>query len=298
MTIPKGEHLELGYLGGGVTVSQPGSILEPRILNDFEFVWIMAGDHVCWHDRTESPATPDTIILARPGVLESYIWDRRKPGRHVFFHFSILALPEDWPELDTWPTTRKMVTGDTIRPLFRHVLEHWCFRHERNWEPPTPAITRTIATMIDQFVERDTQKKHSLTNQYPRAVQLAVDRIHTQLISHPEKVLTLEELAKNARVSPSHLIRLFRQNIGMTPIKVMKLMRLDQSIALLERSNLNISEIADKLGFASVFHFSRLFSQTYAMSPTKMRQQIMAGGIRPSSQLPIDSPPIDVWYSS
>ncbi|MBN2852238.1 MAG: AraC family transcriptional regulator, partial [Clostridia bacterium] len=41
---------------------------------------------------------------------------------------------------------------------------------------------------------------------------------------------------------------------------------------LLKTSNLKIYEVADKLSYKDVAHFTRLFRKTFGVSPTEFRQ--------------------------
>jgi hypothetical protein len=56
-----------------------------------------------------------------------------------------------------------------------------------------------------------------------------------------------------------------------------RLMRLDRAIAQLERSDDAIKEIAETTGFANTFHFSRCFTATFRISPTRYRQDFRRG---------------------
>ena len=65
--------------------------------------------------------------------------------------------------------------------------------------------------------------------------------------------ITLDDVAEAARVSRSHVIRLFRRHFGMTPFEYRRRLRLQRAEELL-RSGLRSVEVAYEVGFADQSH--------------------------------------------
>ncbi|MCS7062178.1 MAG: helix-turn-helix transcriptional regulator, partial [Anaerolineae bacterium] len=74
-------------------------------------------------------------------------------------------------------------------------------------------------------------------------------------------------------ISAPHLIRLFRRHTGTTPARYWWQLRLERGVELLRETGLSITEIAQRTGFRSSFHFSRLVKQRYRLSPRALRKQ-------------------------
>ncbi len=64
-----------------------------------------------------------------------------------------------------------------------------------------------------------------------------------------------------------------------------RLARLDRALILLARSNFSVGEVARLCGFASAFHFSRCFSETFGQSPRALRRALKNGAALPPSAL-------------
>jgi AraC family transcriptional regulator of arabinose operon len=90
---------------------------------------------------------------------------------------------------------------------------------------------------------------------------------------HYAQVLQLDDLAKVAGVSPNHLIRLFKQELQLTPLEWLWRERIRQAETLLEHSGFSVSEIAFRCGFQNPYHFSRRFKETTGTSPKSYRQK-------------------------
>jgi AraC family transcriptional regulator len=288
----------ISHVRGGAAVYLPGDTFGPRTLPDFEFVWITSGSATYTQDNRSHAAKAGCIILARPGFVETYRWDATQTSRHLFFHFALHHAPSDWPDMATWPVVTSMPAGDALRPMFRTVLDVWCRHHLSRVQPPPPWIGRTIIAMIDALLAQSGAASQTPNEGGHPAVQRAVDWLTATLRKQPDAPVSLANLAEAAKVNPSHLTRLFRRSdrggVGASPMRVVQLMRLEQAMTLLERSNLTIQEIAHRTGFASQFHFSRVFRATYGQPPTALRDAIYQGQPRPASPLRLDAPPIEI----
>lgn len=87
---------------------------------------------------------------------------------------------------------------------------------------------------------------------------------------HCTEVLSLEAICAAAQLSPSYLIRAFKQRYGMTPHAFLVNQRIQFARALL-RSGRLIAEVALAAGFADQAHFQRAFKQHLAATPGQYR---------------------------
>lgn len=80
--------------------------------------------------------------------------------------------------------------------------------------------------------------------------------------------LSVEELSRELGMSRVHLYKRLRQITGKTPIEFIRLLRLKRAAQLLRESQLNVSEIAYKVGFNSPKYFSNYFKQEFGVLPS------------------------------
>ena len=83
---------------------------------------------------------------------------------------------------------------------------------------------------------------------------------------------SLDDLARVAAVSPSHLVRLFKARMGTTPHDYVLRRRITQAKELLAETRLTSAAIAAQVGFASESNFSYRFSKMVGQSPRAWRQ--------------------------
>jgi len=83
--------------------------------------------------------------------------------------------------------------------------------------------------------------------------------------------LDLRALAAAAHVTPAHLVRRFRAELGTTPIAYLWQRRVAAGIDLLTQTGLPVGDVAGRTGFKSVYHFSRRVKAQAGVPPTAIR---------------------------
>ena len=64
-----------------------------------------------------------------------------------------------------------------------------------------------------------------------------------------------------------------REVTGKTPAEVVRDLRLKHACVLLQRTNINMSELANNIGFATAEHFMNLFKERFGISPSEYRRR-------------------------
>ena len=85
--------------------------------------------------------------------------------------------------------------------------------------------------------------------------------------------LRLDELAREAALSPFHFLRLFRHAFGETPHQYLTRVRIEKAKALLLRGGA-VTEVCLDVGFSSLGSFSALFARRVGAPPTAFRRRI------------------------
>lgn len=86
--------------------------------------------------------------------------------------------------------------------------------------------------------------------------------------------ISLDMLAKEARISKYYFCRLFFRHTGMTPMKSTTFMRMQRAKELLKREDLTVSIIAMQVGFNDLGSFIRQFKKHNDMTPTDYKNSL------------------------
>ena len=83
--------------------------------------------------------------------------------------------------------------------------------------------------------------------------------------------LTVDDLARAARLSRAHFSREFRREFGESPHAYLLTRRLERAASLLRATDRSVAEICFAVGLQSVGSFTSSFSRTYGISPSAYR---------------------------
>jgi AraC-like DNA-binding protein len=90
--------------------------------------------------------------------------------------------------------------------------------------------------------------------------------------------LSLTEFAQSVNLSVWRLCHIFKSDVGMPPIRYLRLLRMERAKGLLESSFLSVKEIAFQVGLNDESHFVRDFKSTYGYSPALYRSRFRSNG--------------------
>lgn len=90
--------------------------------------------------------------------------------------------------------------------------------------------------------------------------------------------LKLVDVADSVYVSQWHLSKLLNKFTGQNFSEILNNVRMDKAKKLLENPSLRIGDIAEKVGFLDMAHFSRVFKKQVGLSANEYRNTILGGG--------------------
>ncbi|WP_299083696.1 GlxA family transcriptional regulator [uncultured Paraglaciecola sp.] len=88
--------------------------------------------------------------------------------------------------------------------------------------------------------------------------------------------IKVSEVAKRFDMSVRNFNRRFKQATAQSPLQYLQQKRIDIAKDLLQTSNLNVSEVADKIGYQDVGYFTELFKKLLSTSPREYRETVRA----------------------
>jgi len=86
--------------------------------------------------------------------------------------------------------------------------------------------------------------------------------------------ILLSSVAAKFKMSIRSLNRRFKTATGKSPLQYLQELRIEQAKELLKQSNLDISEIAYRVGYSDASYFSGLFRKINAVSPNEYRSLV------------------------
>lgn len=85
--------------------------------------------------------------------------------------------------------------------------------------------------------------------------------------AEPERLHSLREIAKAARMDESSVCRLFRRYQDTSPYRYLLRRKMNLAAGLLMEGSGLVKEVAQRVGFADPYHFSRCFKAVHGVAP-------------------------------
>lgn len=84
--------------------------------------------------------------------------------------------------------------------------------------------------------------------------------------------MTLEEVSREAGLSPFHFSRQFKRHFGMTACQYVQTRRVARAVAMIESRQHTLAQVADATGFSSQAHMNRAFKKVLGRTPGQCRR--------------------------
>ena len=211
--------------------------------------------------RIASVATGATV-LAEAGLLD---------GRSVTTHWAYAAgLAERYPgiRVDATPIhirDGKVVTSAGATAALDLMLD---FIEEDHG----PELARRVALGMVTYLKRPgNQAQMSVFTTAPRPRDRLVRGVLDHVIANPGDDLRTAALAANAGVSVRHLTRLFREQLGEPPGRLVRRVRIELAARMVASTVLPLPQIARACGFSSAETLRQAFVARYDVTPSQFR---------------------------
>jgi two-component system, response regulator YesN len=102
------------------------------------------------------------------------------------------------------------------------------------------------------------------------AIEIAMQYIRT----HFHEELSLEKVASVVFLNAVYFSQLFKQKTGQGFKEYIILLRLERAKQLLQDPRMKLTDIAERIGYQDMRHFTQVFRKKFAMTPTEYRQQM------------------------
>ncbi|MFP0198369.1 AraC family transcriptional regulator [Pseudomonas sp. PHC1] len=227
---------------------------------------ITAGRSTYVHEQSSFEVAAGTVVLMNPGDVHACNPIDDQP-------WSYLMLYVETP----WLTDLQHQLGFSAELEFRrfsdtHLNDARLFRD----------LNALYGVLVDE--QQDVLRKQSAAVEFFSELQLRLDPIEQPLREpnfkleraadfirqHCTDLLSLDDICAAAELSPSYLIRAFKQHYGMTPHAFVVNQRIQFARECLRRGQL-IADVALEAGFADQAHFQRAFKQHLAATPGQYR---------------------------
>lgn len=244
--------------------------------HDFaSFIFILSGscsykiDNILYHVKKGD------LVVCNPGVFHGKILsgDDEITEFHVGFnniHLKNLAKDYLIPE-NTVPVINLLKYEQEFFKCSSEIL----LEQEKS-EPGSDLVLKSLGMKLIAIFLKATYIKHNNVENpgfkfesYDRTS--IVNTLITFINENYMKDISLNKISKNMYLSPVYISKVFKDEMGESPINYLIKTRLSKAAEMLTDSHLSVKTIAKNVGYQDAYHFSKLFKKYYGKSPLKYK---------------------------
>ena len=260
------------------SVLSAGNEIKRRVILDYELLFVEQGEFVLQYDGREYICTRGQFVLIRPGVPHVFSGieeDLYQPHIHfdMIYEENSTQVPVSFKDLpDLTPQERNMIRRDIFEGYPNDPFVSFTDR-EQALELFYGVIKKEQRSNLSRRAKLMQLVDLLICDNYPDCFSLVerkndvARQLKDFLDAGQGMSAQLQDLEKQFSYSKYYLERQFKESYGISLMAYRNQIRMENARILLKTES--VSAVAEKLGFSSVYVFSRAFRQYYGVCPTK-----------------------------
>ncbi len=224
------------------------------------FIYILRGTTVYdFGDYTVTAKTGDLLFIGKNSTYSMDVQSDRYEFLYADFSFSV---PEG---VQLQAISLPAADGKSTENVFHKMLAVWYINRSGAKFECLSMLYNIYADFLheaEDFIYLSSEKRQRMEN--------AITYINEHLT---EEDLTVAKIAAAANMSESYFRKCFQETYNLAPVKYISMMRMTHARQKLRYGDAPIAEIAQSLGFSSVYYFSHAFKREMGCTPSEYRSK-------------------------
>ncbi|AGN70634.1 helix-turn-helix domain-containing protein [Paenibacillus caseinilyticus] len=254
-----------------VTAEAPYQFLQ---LRDYRFPYwtcsyVQKGRVITETKGVRKELLPGSLMLHPPNITFSEWADT--PGTHLWFAFqATLAQNLEFFHLYPVPLTLDISCSAEYELQFYRLFTKW----RDNTDPfRDQAVFAETSGLFHQILREWERQGRPVREEEAMTSQDRFAKVIHYMKEHLTMKISRERLAELVHLHPVYLDRVFRDTYGVTPMDMLKSLRLQFAKEKLESTSDTLEAIAGECGLGSSAYFIRIFKQAEGITPGEYREQ-------------------------
>ena len=247
--------------------------------NNIELAFILSGNGRYMVNSKEYDVHQGDLVICNPGdEHQNIIIDRDNPTIEFICGFSdvhFAGMGRNRIELQDGSAILR------FSPEHRREISRCCYDIIEENDRAEPgryyiikALVIRILVLIFRAIQGDVKNDFQGTSFSSYSKSYVTRKIIDFLNENYDQRISLDQIATNMYLSPVYISKIFKEKTGDSPINYLIRIRLEKAKEMLDSdSTKSIREIAQKVGYEDMYHFSKLFKRHFGISPLAYRRQ-------------------------
>ena len=239
----------------------------PYVRNNYVIHVVISGKGILDYAGKRWEIRGGQMFVLFPGVEATYYADKNDPWYYCWLGFDGRSAGKIVESIGFSEQTPVLALSDVsrIESEIRKMLEARELTLDGQLRR-NAGLLKILSTMIRDSVERETADGSPNIYSYS---EYAVRYIN----NHFSEKVRIQDLADHIGISRSYLVKLVKQETGMSPQEYLIETRMRRSSDLLSRTNDSIRVVAAECGYDDALAFSKVFKSRFGLNPTEYREK-------------------------
>lgn len=238
---------------------------------DYQLIYIAKGKAHFKISNQDIIIDEGNMVLYRPKQSQNYVYVLEENPDIYWVHFSGYKVESYFEDLEEQELNSFYIgMKEEVEAIMDKIIQELQQREEDFFSLCNSYLKQLFIIMKRN--RKDRRDKKVVMN---KEVQQLIKIFHENY----QKPLQIKEYATEVNMSLCWLIRLFKEQVGMTPQCYLIHIRVSKAKELLRTSEYNINEIAEIVGYIDALYFSKIFKKRVGVSPTLYRKRTLEGRV-------------------
>lgn len=245
---------------GGISDLNKNYLIERDKCKYHTIIYTRSGKGLLNTKQENKSITENSLLLLPAGSSFSYQLDKKTDNWQIIWF--LIDDSSTWK----WLKNKKICLNNTHNIEMIYQLSSALYQETVANSPSLNFINLNTQLLV-AFINRDLQSSVKINSRKEQNIKTVFQQLEGKL----QQPWRLDTLAKLTGYSPAQFNRLCLQTFTITPMKKLRQLRMQRAQTLLKTSELNLSNIANAVGYHDVFNFSSAFKREIGIAPDHYR---------------------------
>lgn len=248
---------------------QPGYTYNHKIPNEYHLHFVLSGSGKLEANGNLYHISKEDIFVIPKNVPVQYFADEEDPWEYMWVTFDG-TLSKKYLDYAGISADNPVITSSIPVKVYLPIIQKILDTNELTFANELKRVGY-LFEMISILIEAQSASRRE-NNQYDYSGDTYVEYA-VSIIKHNYDHIKINDIAQYIGINRSYLTSIFKKKMNVSPQEYLVSYRLKRGAELLRTTSLSIQDISVSVGYDNPLTFSKMFKQTYGLSPKNYRQQ-------------------------
>lgn len=252
-------YIQINSCGPTISKNIEYRVVRKKGRNDYQILYVVHGECFVWHNNTEYKLEAGDYVIYFPHEKQEYRYTGVTDTLTYWIHFTGASVEEIFSDAHLTSGVYFAPINKSVQSCFKKIIT---FHSLQKYEIQANAY---LLSLISSLSLGEGEKSAS---EYPQYLIDAIKYINLNW----QNPISITLLAEKACLSKSRFLHSFKENVGTSAYSYIVNIKIEKAKELLLSTDMNISTVAETVGYSDSLYFSRLFKKHIGISPKEYRK--------------------------